>query len=86
MRFRLDEPAPFIGLEGEAMLQVDPASIREAYLAALRAHLDAIDRITRGFGYDSIRVDTHESIGPAISALLARREASVSRHGRSRTG
>ena len=86
MRFRLDEPAPFIGLEGEATLQVDPASIREAYLAALRAHLDAIDHIIRGYSYDSIRVDTHESIGPAISALLARRESSVSRHGRSRTG
>lgn len=86
MRFRLDEPAPFVGLEGEAMLQVDPAAIREAYLAALREHLDGIDRVARGFGYDAIRVDTHESIGPAIAALLARREASGGRDGRSRTG
>ncbi len=86
MRFRLDEPAPFIGLEGEAMLQVDPASIREAYLAELRKHLDDIDRVARGFGYDAIRVDTHESIGPAIAALLARREGAASRDGRRSSG
>ena len=86
MRFRLDEPAPFVGLEGEPMLQVDPSSVREASLAALREQLDAIDRVVRGFGYDAIRVDTHESIGPAIAALLARRESSTSRSGRSRTG
>ena len=86
MRFRLDEPAPFVGLEGEATLQVDPTAIREAYLAALREHLDSIDRVARGFGYDTLRLDTHESIGPAISALLARRESSVARNGRSRGG
>jgi uncharacterized protein (DUF58 family) len=86
MRFRLDEPAPFLGLEGEPLLQVDPAAIREAYLAALRDHLDTIERTARGFGYDTIRLDTHESIGPAIAALLARREGSLGRSGRSRTG
>jgi len=77
LRFRLEEPAPFRGLEGEPTLAADPAAIREAYLAALREHLAALERIARGFGYDYLRVDTHEPIGPAIAALLARRDSAA---------
>ncbi len=82
LRFSLDEPAPFIGLEGEAMLEADPRSIRQDYLEALRAHLDAVHRTARSFGCDHLVLDTHDSVGPALAAMLARREALL-RGGRS---
>jgi uncharacterized protein (DUF58 family) len=75
LRFSIDEPAPFIGLEGEAMLEADPRAIRSDYLEALRRHLDEVHRTARSFGYDHLVMDTHESVGPALAALLARREA-----------
>ena len=81
MRFDLADPAPFIGLEGEGRVNVDPPALRAAYLAALRAHLEEIVRLCRGFGFDYQRMDSHESVGPTLAALLARRNA-LSRGGR----
>jgi len=75
MRFEYDEPAPFEGLEGEGRLRVDPRGLRDGYLEALRRHCDALDRIVTGFGYDCVRVDTHENVGPPLAYLLARRSA-----------
>ncbi len=75
MRFDLQDPAPFQGLEGEGRVQVDPPALRAAYLSALRAHLDNLAKVARSFGFDYQRMDSHESVGPALSALLARRDA-----------
>ncbi|MFO0827715.1 MAG: DUF58 domain-containing protein [Phycisphaerales bacterium] len=83
MRFELTDPAPFDGLEGEGRVPVDPPAIRAAYLAALRERLDEIEKTARGFGFDYQRMDAHESTGPMLAALLARREALARR---SRTG
>ncbi len=75
MRFDLADPAPFVGLEGEGRINVDPPALRTAYLAALREHLEAIAYVSRSFGFDYQRMDSHESVGPTLAALLARRDA-----------
>ncbi len=74
LRFDLDENAPFEGLEGEAALEVDARAVRDAYLQVLDEDERALERLVRGFGFDLVRLDTHESVGPALAALLARRE------------
>lgn len=81
MRFDLAQPAPFDGMEGEGRVQVDPAALRATYLAVLRERLDELARTARSFGFDYQRLDTHESIGPPLAGLLARRNA-LARGGR----
>lgn len=75
LRFDLDEPAPFVGLEGEEQIMVDPRVVRAAYLDELSKHCGAIESAARGFGYDFLQVDTHESVGPPLATLLSRRAA-----------
>jgi len=77
--FQFTQPAPFEGLEGEGRLRVDPRALREAYLKALRSHLDATARAALAFGFDYHRLDTHESVGPPLAHLLARRDAFIKR-------
>lgn len=73
LRFSLDDPAPFEGLEGEGRLNVDPRVIREDYLQAIESHCSGIEKSARSHGYDYLRLDTHASVGPAIAAMLGRR-------------
>ncbi len=77
--FDLDGEAPFQGLEGEAMVRVDPRAIREAYLESLNAHLAQIEKTARGFGFDYMVVSTHDWLGPPLSAFLAARDAKIGR-------
>lgn len=84
MRFDFNHPAPFLGMEGEGRLRIDPRALREAYLDAFRQHNDRIAKAALGFGFDHHRLDTHESVGPALSYLLARRNAFIKK--RSRVG
>jgi uncharacterized protein (DUF58 family) len=79
MRFDFSQPAPFEGLEDEGRLRIDPRALREAYLQTLSQHNDALARAAIGFGFDYVRMDTHESVGPALSYLLARRNAQIKR-------
>jgi uncharacterized protein (DUF58 family) len=79
MEFDFDIPAPFEGLEEEGRLRIDPRAIRRGYLEALRSHTAALHRSARGFGYDFQQLNTHESVGPALAALLARRNAFIKR-------
>ena len=73
LEFDFDDAAPFEGLEGEGRLPVDPRTVREDYLAAMRNHCEEIERISRSHGFDYLGLDSHGSVGPAIAALLARR-------------
>jgi uncharacterized protein (DUF58 family) len=75
LRFDLDDPAPFIGLEGEDRITIDPRVVRKQYLQELETHCTTIEKGARGLGYDFTRVDTHNSVGPPIAALLSRRAA-----------
>jgi uncharacterized protein (DUF58 family) len=82
LRFNLNENAPFEGLEGESTIEVDTRSVRAAYLEVLAEDERELERLTRGFGFDMIRLDTHDSVGPAMAALLARRETFLRGGGR----
>jgi uncharacterized protein (DUF58 family) len=79
LEFNFADAAPFLGLEGEARLRVDPRSIRDGYLRALRSHQDAIEKIARGFGFDYQLVTTHDWLGPPLAAFIARRNAQMKR-------
>jgi len=81
LRFDLDAPARFDGLEAEAAIETDPRAVREAYLEILREHVEKVDRIARSFGADAVVCDTHESVGPVLAALLDRRMSFVGRRG-----
>ena len=79
LRFDFAQSAPFEGMENEGKLRVDPRALRQAYLDSIGAHMDAVSRAALSFGFDYIRMDTHESVGPALSYLLARRTAQIKR-------
>lgn len=81
MRFDLSDPAPFVGLEGEGQINVDPTALRDAYLAGLREHIGELIKLCRSCGFDYQRLDSHESVGPTLAKLLARRNA-LARGGR----
>ena len=80
LNFSFSQPAPFEGLENEGRLRIDPRALREAYLEALVKHLEQINKIALGFGFDYQRLDTHESVGPAFAYLLARRQLHIKRN------
>ena len=79
LRFDFAQSAPFEGMENEGKLRVDPRALRQAYLDSIGAPMDAVSRAALSFGFDYIRMDTHESVGPALSYLLARRNAQIKR-------
>ncbi len=74
LRFDLDTNAPFVGLEGEPTIEADSRAVRESYLAALNHHLSELKRLTRNFGFDCAVFNTHESVGPVLATLLAKRQ------------
>lgn len=79
LTFPLQEAAPLEGLEGEGRLRVDPRSIRSGYLKALREHLSGVQKTLRSFGFDYHMVNSHEMLGPALAAFVARRTAEIRR-------
>ncbi|MBM4111772.1 MAG: DUF58 domain-containing protein [Phycisphaerae bacterium] len=81
IRFELDDPTIFEGLEGEPRVMADARLLRRAYLDELARHRAEIERLVRGFGYDRVSLDSHDSVGPALASLLARREALARRSG-----
>ena len=73
--FDFHSPAPFEGFEGEGRINLDPRSVRTAYLDVLTRHMESLKKLARGFGFDYEFLDSHESIAPTLSHLLARRES-----------
>lgn len=82
INFDLDETAPFVGLEGEGTIHVDARSVRETYLEVLARHQAEVQSIARGFGFDFEQVNSHESVGPPLARLFARRIAISRRNAR----
>ena len=83
MEFDLTSTAPFLGLEGEGRLRVDPRAIRRDYLRSFGAHREGVEKAARSFGFDYQLVATHEWLGPPIAAFMARRNARMkkTKHG-----
>jgi uncharacterized protein (DUF58 family) len=82
INFDFDETAPFVGLEGEGQIQVDARSVRESYLDVFSRHQEEIRTVARGFGFDFELVDSHQSVGPPLAKLFARRSAISRRNAR----
>jgi uncharacterized protein (DUF58 family) len=77
--FDFKDAAPFEGLEGEPRVKIDPRAIRAAYLESLSAHLAKVEKMARGFGFEYVRMGTHDWLGPPLAAFLARRNAVIKR-------
>ena len=79
LEFDFTDTAPFEGLEGETRIKIDPRALREGYLQSLRSHISKIESAIRSFGFDSMIVNTHDWLGPALAAFVARRNAELKR-------
>ncbi len=77
--FAFTDSAPFVGMEGEPALRVDPRSLRKAYLEAFRAHQERVSHIVRGMNFDWEKISTHDWLGPPLAAFIARRSAMLKR-------
>jgi uncharacterized protein (DUF58 family) len=73
--FDFSDSAPFVGLEGEARMRLDPRSIRSAYLQAFERHREEVERVARSFAFDYQLVVTHDWLGPPLAAFVAKRNA-----------
>ena len=60
-------------------VRIDPRAIRDAYLESINRHIEFLSRTAMAFNFDYQRLSTHESVGPAMAYLLARRHAQLSR-------
>lgn len=77
--FGFTSTTPFLGLEGEPLIRIDPRALRQAYLEAFQSHAETLERTTRGFGFDYQRVSTHDWLGPPLATFVARRNAQMKR-------
>ncbi len=63
----------FKGLEGLPEILTDPAGIRDSYLKALHAHIDAIEAGCRRLEIDYVRLRTDADLGHDLAAYLQKR-------------
>lgn len=77
--FDFTESLPFLGLEDEGRVRVDPRALKAEYLKAFNDHREQVEKAARSFGFDYQRVCTHEWLGPAIAAFVARRNSIIKR-------
>ena len=73
INFDFGGPEHLQDLEDDQQVKIDPRSIKDAYLKSLRDHLDKISQSCNQFGYDHLVMNSHNSVGPALGKLLARR-------------
>ena len=69
----MKDTTSFVGLETDEVIHVDPNVIREKYKEHLNDHNRLIETMLVDFGYDYLLMNTHESVGPAITHLASRR-------------
>jgi len=77
--FAFEDVAPFVGLEGEPTLRVDPRAIRKDYLEAIESHNKALEKMILSFGFDYQKVRTHDWLGPPLASFVAHRNAIIKR-------
>lgn len=73
--FDLAGQTVLIGTEGEGQLLCEPRDLRQAYLAARRAHLDQARNTLRQFGFELEELPTDASLSEALTQVLAWRQA-----------
>ena len=80
INFRFRNMEQFQGLEIDERIKVDPRSIRDEYIKSINQHIDEIGSICSQFGFDHLLMNSHESVGPSLGRLLARRSMWLKRH------
>ncbi|MFZ4573109.1 MAG: DUF58 domain-containing protein [Phycisphaerales bacterium] len=78
-RFGFEDAAPFLGLEGEPAIRIDPRALRKAYLEVFEEHRAGAEKLIKSFGYDYQRICTHDWLGPPLASFVARRNAMMRR-------
>ncbi|MBI1375204.1 MAG: DUF58 domain-containing protein [Phycisphaera sp.] len=79
LTFSFSRPSRLLGLENEGKLDLDPRSLREAYLQEMSNHIESIRQQARRFRYDHELIDTSREVGPPLSHFLAKRAAKLKR-------
>lgn len=79
VEFAFRDASPFIGLEGEPMLKIDPRALRDAYLQEINNHIAGVEKLARGFHFDYHRLSTHDWLGPSLASFVTRRNAMIDR-------
>ena len=79
LNFTMRNPVRFLGLEDDGELDIDPGSIRNAYLESLNTHIQAIEAQARRFRFDHALLDTSKPVGPVLSHFLAHRASILSK-------
>jgi uncharacterized protein (DUF58 family) len=69
------------GLEGAGKVKVDPRALREAYLAEVAAHDEALAREARALGAEVVQLSTDRGVEVVLSAWLSARTARIRRGG-----
>lgn len=77
--FDFTDSLPFLGLEDEGRVRVDPRALKKEYLKAFHAHREQVEKTAKSFGFDYQRVCTHEWLGPPLAAFVARRNSIIKR-------
>jgi len=80
--FDFNDAAPFVGLEGEGRVKLDPRAVRNAYLDAFERHQADLERAALAFGFDLQTLSTHDWLAPGIAGFMARRNGVLKRGGR----
>ena len=74
----------FRSLENQSdRVKLDPASIRDAYLANLREHLEKLEDAVTSIGGDYARVSTEQNKADVLTHFLRSRRAKLNRAGSS---
>ena len=79
LTFPFRSPVEFEGLESEGRIKMNPAGLRRSYLERFNYFLQEVERVTRRFQFDYIRVDTSKSLAATLRQFIALRTASISK-------
>jgi len=77
LEFPFDDATRFLGMEGEAEIEVDPRAIRESYLEEIRALCDRARRACQDADVEYELVRTDAALDRLLLRFLARRERGV---------
>ena len=75
VHFNFRHWSAFQSLESAQRLNLDPASIRDAYLKRFRAFLEELEETVTGIGADYARITTNHDLAEALSYFLRSRAA-----------
>jgi hypothetical protein len=77
VEFPFEDVTLFKGMEEMGELLTEPQSLRQGYLAEMRAWTDELKRLCRGMHIDFTQMNSGQPLDVALSSFLAIRAASI---------